>query len=313
MGELGNFCNERIGNEVKKVLIINDSPFFCRILSDILSPEYEAITAASGEVGFMLAKKTQPILILLDVVLPRMNGFEVIRQLKLDESTKRIPVIFVTGSNSGKHEEEAFSLGAADYIKKPFKANIVYARVKNCVEHYSYLNKMEEIAMCDNLTGIFNRRAWELKLHAAWERAKRLKKNISIIMIDVDYFKQYNDAYGHRAGDRVLRSVAEMMKGCIASRSRHDFAARYGGEEFCVVFFGVTQSRSMRIAEKMRADIENLRIPHPTSDASPYVTVSMGGYTLVPTEDDTKETFIERADEILYLSKKSGRNRLLWR
>lgn len=296
---------------MEKILIIDDSQFDCRILSEILSPEYEVACAENGEDGIMLARQLRPSLILLDVILPSIDGFEVISRLKCHESTRQTPVIFITGVHGSYYEEKGFKMGAVDYVRKPFKANIVSARVKNHVNLYAYSRAMEEIALRDNLTGMFNRRAWDVKLHAAWEKAKKLKKNLSVLMADVDCFKQYNDTYGHLAGDHVLKLVADVMGGCFSSHN--DFVARYGGEEFCAVFFGSTQSRSMRLAEKVRARVEDMRIPHATSVVAPYVTLSLGGHTMIPTDEETEERFVRCADEALYLSKQSGRNRLLWR
>lgn len=296
---------------MRKILIIDDSMFNAKMLTDILIDEYDIAVAKSGEEGLKKIREYKPMLVLLDIVLPGISGMEVIKKLKADAELHAIPVIFITGCNDAALEEEGLKRGAVDYITKPFNRHIVLARVKTHIDLYSYRKRLEEMAMIDSLTGIFNRRALETKLDLYWQIARKNQLVISIIMIDIDYFKLYNDRYGHQAGDRTLKKVASILHESIYHYDE-SFVARYGGEEFCIILLNKDRDSAMNIGEKIRLDIEGLNIDHAGSKAAPYVTISMGGYSLIPKSEDDVARFFKKADELLYLSKKNGRNMLIW-
>lgn len=294
----------------QRVLIVDDEKFNRQLLSDLLLEEYDVSLAKDGEQALLCARNVEPDLILLDVVMPGMDGYEVLRQLRTDERTAGIPVIFVTGMSDEADETRGLAMGAVDYVLKPFRSAVVRARVRNHMNYVWQRKQLERDAFVDALTRIPNRRKFDQILDAEWKRACRLGKPLSLAMVDVDYFKPYNDAYGHGAGDTVLRRIAEEMRAAL-NRSC-EFVARYGGEEFALLLPEVSRKEAMHAAERVRAVVETLKLPHGQSDISPVVTISVGGITMLPSLDTSTETMLELADKQLYLAKRSGRNRTSW-
>lgn len=296
---------------MEKVLIVDDSKLDVKVLADILKDEYEVITAHTGEEGLKKANEEMPILILLDIVMPVMDGFQILKELKNTESTKEIPVVFLTALSDEKTEEKGFLNGAIDYIKKPYNPHIVRARVRTHVKLYTYMRTIENQLSVDGLTGAYNRRAFEQHKHTLWERAKENGVPLSILIADIDYFKRVNDTYGHGEGDHVLKiTVTEMRKILMEDVA---YLARYGGEEFAILLYDKSVSEAQLIAEKMREGIRNLNIPNKNSDVCPYLTISIGGSTVVPGNDSSIEELLETADNMLYQAKKGGRNRTCWK
>lgn len=296
---------------MEKVLIVDDSRLDVHVLADILKEEYEVITAHTGEEGLKRAKEELPVLILLDIIMPVMDGFEILKELKNTESTKEIPVIFLTALTDEKTEEKGLLMGAIDYIKKPFNANIVRARVRTHVKHHLYMRTIENQLSVDGLTGAFNRRAFENHKVQIWNHAKTHQVPLSIFVADIDYFKRVNDTYGHGEGDHVLKTaVAEMLKGL---NDKETYLARYGGEEFVAILHNKTVSEAQIIAEEIRESIRKLNIPNENSDVCPYLTISIGGSTIIPTDDSSVTKLLETADNMLYEAKAGGRNRTCWK
>lgn len=300
-------------HEQQTLLIVDDEPANIQSLARQMYREYRVLVANSGTRALTLASgETIPDLILLDVQMPDINGFEVCRRLKDDPRTASIPVIFVTARDSAGDEEAGFALGAVDYVSKPFHPALVRARVRTHMRLKRKTDLLEQLAMLDGLTDIPNRRHFEDQLEREYRRAERDRLALSLLMMDIDNFKQYNDNYGHGAGDRCLIDVARALTG-VAGRS-HDIVARYGGEEFVALLPSTDQAGAAEVAEQLRSAVESLRITHDYSDAGSVVTLSVGVATMNPNDGQeqrkTPGPLLTRADDALYRAKKSGKNRV---
>ncbi|MEI7893465.1 MAG: diguanylate cyclase [Myxococcales bacterium] len=307
----------------QRVLIVDDAPTNIRVLAAALQDEYRVTFATNGPDALAVALRTPPDLILLDIIMPDMNGFELCKLLKSDPVLSEIPVIFITSMSDEEDETVGLELGAVDYITKPFKIPVVRLRVRNQLALKRQRDLLARLTLVDGLTGIANRRAFDDALEREWRRGARTGLALSLIMIDVDHFKAFNDAHGHLAGDDCLRAVA----GCaaVAARRAGDVAARWGGEEFVVLLPNIDAEEALSLAEMIRSSAEALGIPHGGSNASSLgtvgtvgpvvtvwtvVTVSLGVATLVPDRDESPTCLVERADRLLYASKCGGRNRV---
>jgi diguanylate cyclase (GGDEF)-like protein len=289
------------------ILIVDDAKSSITVLAELLKSDFKVRAATSGEKALEIAfSDNPPDLILLDVVMPDMNGYEVCKLLKESSQTKSIPVIFITGKVSEEDEIYGFSIGAVDYITKPFKPVIVRARVNTHAELKRHRDYLEEISYIDGLTGIPNRRKFNEYLSYACKFAANVTSPGSMIMIDIDYFKHYNDTYGHHQGDTCLITVAQALSESMVNKT--DFVARYGGEEFACILPNTTKENALLLAEQMRRNIEGLKIPHELSTVSPFVTVSVGVATFCPADNHSCVDLIRAADEALYRAKDSGRN-----
>jgi diguanylate cyclase (GGDEF)-like protein len=279
------------------------------VLAEALRVDYRVRVASSGKIAFeIIAKFGAPDLILLDVMMPEMDGYEVCRRLKQAQETKNVPVIFVTAKSDVVDEEYGLRLGAIDYIAKPFHLAIVSARVKNHINLKLKTDLLESQAMLDGLTNIPNRRRFDEALENEWKRAQRSGVPLSVIMVDIDFFKLYNDNYGHGVGDTCLKKVASSL---AASTERpSDLAARYGGEEFAIILPETDAEGARIIAEHFRSHVESMHIPHEYSDTSSYVTVSVGLACVIPNAEMTQTDLLRLADEMLYQAKNTGRNRV---
>ncbi len=293
-----------------KILIIDDSVVNINALHMMLKEEYQVFVAKNGRDGIKQANLIQPSLILLDILMPEMDGFQVLDVLTKDSNTSSIPVMFITCLNDDKNEEKGLSLGAVDYITKPFNLSVIKAKVRNHIEVYQYRKTIENIAMLDGLTGIPNRRSYDERVKLDWQYAISEQLPISIVIIDIDCFKEYNDNYGHLQGDMVLKQVAKQLEKDIPTKG--GFVARYGGEEFVVILLHYTQEEAIEILENVRANIENLNIQHLHSRAEKVITVSIGGGTIIPEKEHELNHFVEIVDQRLYRAKTLGRNLLVW-
>ncbi|RRH78172.1 diguanylate cyclase [Falsigemmobacter faecalis] len=290
------------------ILIVDDELSNVEIIYSALGDDYEISFATSGEEALEVARLTQPDLVLLDVVMPGMQGFEVCQKLKEDPLLSDIPVIFTTGLGDTEDEIRGLSLGAIDYVTKPIQPMILRNRVRNHVELKQLRDHLAVLAVTDALTGLHNRR----KLDGLLTNAVRAPASdgtwLSIIMIDVDFFKQFNDAYGHETGDRCLHMVASALSRAV--RQASGYTARYGGEEFACVLPGTDLDRAMEVAADIRRHVHQLGIPHVGSQVQPYVTISMGVASAVVEADMQPEMWIRTADEQLYLAKGAGRDQI---
>jgi diguanylate cyclase (GGDEF)-like protein len=291
-----------------KVLAVDDEKSNLMVLHSILSAEYSVFTARTGEEALSRVAENPPDLILLDILLPGIDGFEVLRRLKGSPETRLIPVIIITGLQSDVDEEKGLLLGAVDYITKPFKNTIVMARVKTHIQIVRQFRMIERLGLVDPLTDIPNRRCFDDRIGIEWRRAIREGKPISFLMMDLDNFKQYNDSWGHPQGDVLLKSVCRAFT--AAARRPGDMAARLGGEEFGVLLPDTDLSASLKVAEEIRSRIENLRVPTVDGKTETGITISIGAASLIPARDMSIADFISTADRCLYAAKASGRNRV---
>ena len=294
---------------MEKILIVDDSIVQATQLMAILADEYDVTIAQTAEEGLRHVSSESYSLILLDVVMPGMDGFTLLKKLQEEIVTQSIPVILITSLSDVEHEQYGLVLGAVDYITKPFNPHIVRARVNTHIKLYDYRREVELRSMTDQLTGIANRRRYEGYSVEKWHEAVRLKIPFSVCMFDIDHFKRYNDTFGHPAGDKVIAAVART----VASRLHRttDFFARYGGEEFVAISMGDPGEKIFHYLNKIRQAVEDLRIAHDPSVAE-WVTVSVGGVTIVPTMETPYSVYLKIADTMLYDAKKHGRNQVVW-
>ncbi|MGM0675940.1 MAG: diguanylate cyclase domain-containing protein [Pseudomonadota bacterium] len=291
------------------VLIVDDQPTNIHALASLLKADYRILTATRGEKALELSQGEQaPDLILLDIVMPDMDGYETCRRLKDNETTRSIPVIFVTALDHDKDEEQGLNLGASDYISKPFNPAIVRARVRNQVNLKLKTDMLEKISLQDGLTEIPNRRYFDQKLAEEWARSSRNDQSLALLMVDIDQFKPFNDHYGHGAGDECLRRVAQALRR-VPTRAT-DLVARYGGEEFVVLLPETDTRGAQHVAQAMLEAVRSLEVTHDYSDVAPHVTISIGGAIQSrqhpkPSAEDLKKA----ADTALYQAKTNGRNR----
>ncbi len=294
---------------MEKILIIDDSPVQASFLKSLLAPDYEIAVANTAEAGLEQAKIGDYSLILLDVIMPGMDGFELLKKLQEEVVLLHTPVILITSLNDIQNEERGLTLGAVDYITKPFHPAIVRARVHTHIKLYQYRTQIERDATVDQLTGVANRRRYDTISSRRWQDAVRLGIPFSICMFDIDKFKVYNDTFGHPAGDKVIKAVAETASSML--RRNTDFFARYGGEEFVALILGGEGKADFDHMKKIRQAVEDLRIPH-NPEVSQWVTVSIGGITVIPGPEAAYDTYLKLADTMLYDAKRFGRNRVVW-
>lgn len=291
------------------VLVIDDDQTNIKVIIETLKTAgLTIISARNGEMGLKRASFSQPDLILLDVMMPGIDGFETCRRLKLDSATQSIPILFMTALNDEDSKVKGFDVGGVDYITKPVGQREVLARVKTHLNLQRKQKLLERLAAIDGLTEIPNRRQFDEILEKEWRRSRRTETPLSLIAIDIDYFKQFNDTYGHTCGDECLRRVAQTL--ACSVRRASDFVARYGGEEFAAILPETPPEGAVEMAEKMRKNVESLKIAHAASSVSDRVTLSLGVATIAPALETAPKTLIDAADRALYLAKAGGRNRV---
>jgi len=290
------------------LLIVDDENINLNVMVQMMESEYTIYTATSGQNAIEKAKEYKPDLILLDIMMPDMDGYHTLSELKKCEETFKIPVIFITGLDSAEDEEKGLSLNASDYITKPINPMIVKLRVRNQIQIVNQIRTIEQLSMIDQLTGIPNRRSFDERLQMEWKRAKREQMPISLLMIDLDKFKKINDTYGHQQGDIVLQAVAKTLQ--QAFNRPADFAARWGGEEFIILLPSTPLSGAMNIAEKIRTGVEKTEIPY-YEGVIIKLTVSIGVNSLIPEQNSSVNAFISNADKALYAAKDAGRNKVI--
>lgn len=294
-----------IGEEKFTILVVDDEKNNIVALAHILMSMYTVLAAKDGLTAIELAETKSPDLILLDILMPGMSGFDALVKLKDSELTRDIPVIFITGLDSREDEETGLLLGAVDYITKPFHDSIVKLRVETHLKILTQMRTIERLGMIDTLTNIPNRRCYDNQLSVEWNRAVRNNAALSILMIDIDDFKQFNDAYGHMHGDKVLQAVASVIEKTLKRPA--DFVARWGGEEFSVLLPETDLEGVLFIAEQIRLNVENTSITH-QSGLKSKITVSIGASHRFPSLTDSIDLFISLADYALYAAKAAGKN-----
>jgi diguanylate cyclase (GGDEF)-like protein len=315
------------------ILIVDDDPKLGTLIGlRLKAAGYQTVAVRTAEEALAYLKPDQQVpqvdLVMLDIFLPDASGIALCRQLKEDPRTCDIPVIMLTGSDDEEHLQQAFDAGAVDYIEKPFTGVELVARIRSALrlkaeidqrkrqaqellavaEQLKQANEqLRQLSFHDSLTGLYNRRYFDEFLAREFKRAQRLGAELALIMLDIDYFKAYNDRFGHQAGDEALRQVAAALTSVVQRSS--DLAARYGGEEFALVLPDTGQSASLAIAETLRQRVEALRLSHPDSPFG-VVTISEGVAVKRPQPKEQASQLIEAADTALYCSKRAGRNRV---
>ncbi|MGR3319770.1 MAG: GGDEF domain-containing response regulator [Candidatus Anammoxibacter sp.] len=314
-----------------RILIVDDSIDSILLIETFLQKGgyTDIVTAKSATEAFSYlgmdgsnTEMNSADIILMDIVMPDIDGIEAVKRIKEVNALKEIPVIMVTAKNDDKNLQLAFDAGAIDYITKPIKKVELLARVRSTLklkketdyrmklmmELEKANKKLERLSFLDGLTGISNRRHFDMFLDEEWRRCERDVKYLSLVMTDIDFFKKYNDTYGHQQGDDCLKQVAATLD-AVAKRPG-DLTARYGGEEFVLVLSDTDSNNALILAEKYRDAVVSLKIPHGNSDTSEYVTLSLGIATVIPSAGLSHQDLIEAADKALYKAKSAGRNRV---
>jgi len=291
-----------------KLLVVDDQPINIQVMYQIFSADFQVFMATSGAQALALCKDNPPDLVLLDIVMPGMDGFEVCTRLKADETTRDIPVIFVTAYTDAIQETRGLSVGAVDFISKPVNPAVVRARVKTHITLKLQSDVMRRLVFLDGLTGVYNRRYFDQQFAMEMARSVRNQSPLSLIMLDVDYFKRFNDYYGHQAGDDCLRQIATTLKEGL--RRPADLVARYGGEEFACILPETEFHDAMALAIELEQRIREKNIPHANSDAAAVVTISLGVSGRTGDTPGDASAFLAQADVQLYIAKNAGRARV---
>jgi diguanylate cyclase (GGDEF)-like protein len=303
----------------QRILLVDDDLVVRAKVSESLEQDgFEVILAKNGDDGIAAYQEYRPDLILVDAVMPILDGFEFCEQLK-NLGERLTPILMITSLDDNDSVDRAFASGATDYITKPINLSILRQRVRNLVrQSYLIKNQLSELqqanqnlkllANIDSLTKLSNRRDFDRYIEQEWERMQRSRLPLSLIMCDVDFFKNYNDKYLHPNGDKCLIKVAMALRNTV--RRSGDLVARYGGEEFAVILPNTDALGAVSVAEKIRLAVKDLQITHESSEIAPYVTVSVGVSTIIPTHESEFQTLIDTADRALYQAKSQGRDRV---
>jgi len=313
------------------ILLIDDLPENLRLLTELLTNlGYTPRCAISGNRALKSIRLKLPDIILLDIKMPEMDGYQVCQAFKNDPELCDIPIIFISALDETFDKLKAFQVGGVDYITKPFQIEEVVARLETHLTIQRQKKrlqneiakriqtelilqeanrKLELMANLDGLTQIANRRRFDDYLSSEWQRHQREQNSLALILIDIDYFKRYNDRYGHQGGDDCLVRVAQAI--AQVPQRPTDLVARYGGEEFVVILSNTDMQGALKVARAIQEAIASLAIIHENSDVSDYVTLSMGFVSLIPTLDLSPEVLISYADKSLYLAKEKGRNQAI--
>lgn len=289
------------------VLLVDDEVTNIEVMASVLDGQCEIAFATSGAEALELVREISPDLILLDIVMPGMDGYAVCSKLKADPQTATIPVIFVSALDGTDDETKGLGLGAIDYVSKPIRPAILRARVRNHLSLKRAHDMLEHLSATDALTGVANRRRLEEVIELEFARQTRSQEPLSVIMLDVDHFKIFNDTYGHAAGDECLKRIAATLRRTL--RQQVDLVARYGGEEFMCVLPNSPKAQAVEVAERIRAQIAALGIEHEGAPTK-QVSASLGVATAEFGQDISPARFMAEADQRLYAAKRAGRNRV---
>ncbi len=276
------------------------------VIAAALRGEFEVVVASTGAEVLDRAAAGDIDLILLDVMMPDLNGFEVCRRLSSNPQGARIPVIFVTSLEETEDEARGFEVGGVDYITKPIRSAVVRARARTHIELKRSRDALERLAAVDTLTGIANRRGFDHAIHQEWLRSQRSGRWLSLALVDVDHFKQFNDRYGHLAGDERLRSIARSL--AESARRAGELAARYGGEEFALILPDVDPAAMKTIMSQVLNSVAVVLPSAIASGAHEIVTVSVGAISVVAPRDANETTAVAASDALLYEAKAAGRD-----
>lgn len=287
------------------ILVVDDDPSI-ESLVEYVKREYTVSVATNGQQAIDFCRERRPDLVLLDIMMPDLDGYEVCRRLKMDTATSDIPIIFVTARDEPEHEVKGLEMGAVDFISKPVHSSIVLARIRTHVVLKQQSEQLHSMAMTDALTGVASRRSIEERLDSEWRRCQRKRVPLAVIMIDIDYFKLYNDTYGHQAGDNCLQHIASALKEGL--RRAGDLLGRYGGEEFICLLPETALERAVERADELGRAVMELNIVHAGAPDYPVVTISRGVCATIPTGETEFADLLQVADAMLYDVKRGGRN-----
>lgn len=299
------------------ILLIDDDPLIRKLMHRFLKKEnYQVVEAANGAEGIEAYKRLHPELVLLDCIMSDMDGFECCTQLQTLPDADHTPVLMVTGLEDKTSVDKAFAAGAADFVTKPIHWAVLRQRVRRLIQQAQLQQQLEaanrmlqHLATTDALTQLANRRQFDLQLDHEWRLMAREQTPLSLILCDIDFFKRYNDANGHQAGDECLRQVSRVIEAAVKHPS--DLAARYGGEEFAIVLPNTRLEGAVQVAETIRARVKALQLPHSHSPLHPHITFSLGVTSLFPHQaTQPPEALIKAADTALYQAKAAGRDRV---
>ncbi|MEO5732996.1 MAG: diguanylate cyclase [Rubrivivax sp.] len=291
-----------------RLLLVDDQPINIQALHQAFAADHQVLMATHGEQALALCARQPPDLVLLDVEMPDMDGYEVCRRLKADPATQDIPVIFVTAHSDAEAETRGLEAGAVDFITKPINPRIVRARVRTHLTLKAQSDLLRHWVYIDGLTGVHNRRYFDERLTEEWGRAVRGGTSLSVLMIDVDFFKRYNDRYGHQSGDDCLRHIAAALRSAL--KRPGDMVARYGGEEFVCLLPDTALPGALALAGELGAAVRALRIDHAASDVLPVVSVSIGACSKLDDTVGSAAALLREADAQLYIAKSRGRNQV---
>ncbi len=292
-----------------RIVVVDDDPGTVLVLANVLKGLGKVYLATRPAEAVSLALRVEPDLVLLDVEMPDADGFAVLEELRTHAQLAETLVLFVTSHGAPEIEARALSAGAIDFIDKPVHADIVRARVRNYLALKQQGDQLRRWSMLDGLTGLTNRRAFDLAFDQEWARAAKNGDLLGLVLCDIDYFKQFNDVYGHPTGDACLQSVAAVLRD--GASSPRAVAARYGGEEFALLLPGIAAADAAQVAEGLRAAVSALDLPHAGSHVSSHVTLSFGVATHTPLPGTRPGVLVRAADEALYQAKHEGRNRVV--
>lgn len=292
------------------VLIVDDEKVNLKLLSDLLQNDAQIILAKNGRQALEKINKQLPDLILLDVVMPDMDGFEVLQELKSKTRTKLIPVIFVTGLTDVEFEEKGIALGASDYILKPFHNAVVKARVKLHLHLVRQRKMLEKLALIDPLTELPNRRKFEEMLNVEWRLALRTRTCLSIGLLNLDGFKRINEQYGYALGDEYLVRIALALTQQL--KRAKDFIGRFSGQEFVFLLPATDETGAHNVISRCQSSIDSLRIKL-ASDSEEYLTACIGGLSITPKMDDNLADITSKVDGMLHQARQSGSGKVCWK
>ena len=296
------------------ILVVDDDVFMRKILVRYLERErYQLIEAANGMEALKIYQAYQPDVILLDAMMPILDGFECCSQLQNLPNGDHTPVLIITALEDRESVDRAYEAGASDYVTKPIHWAVLRQRVRHLIEQ-SYLRQkleaanqeLQRLVSIDGLTQMANRRCLDEYLDQECKRASREQIPISLVLCDIDFFKNYNDNYGHQEGDHCLQEVAQAIS--KYTNRPADLVARYGGEEFVIVLPNTDAQGSINVAIRATEVMRSLKLPHSYSKVAPYVTISCGVATLLPSQEFEPTDLLKAADQALYKAKAEGRN-----
>jgi len=297
----------------KSILIVDDTKINIDILLELLDETYDILVSLNGKRALEIVEEHHIDLILLDILMPDINGYDVCKVLKAQENTKNIPVIFITANTDEESVENAYEAGGIDYVTKPFKASELLARIKTQLSMQTLIKELEEshkelelLASQDPMTELYNRRYYAEISHKIIELSRRNKKPLSLLMLDIDKFKNINDTYGHHIGDEVIIALAKTLK---KYSRKCDVVCRFGGEEFLILLPETSADGAFHIAEKIRESVASMSVALEQNQSVSF-TVSAGVSEFRAEEEETLEHTLQRADAGLYEAKESGRNRV---